>query len=50
MIRDSAGTYLPPALRAKADAATDADADRLLRRVRGLLNRLAESNLQVSLP
>ena len=37
---------MPPALRGKADAATDADADRLLRRVRGLLNRLAESNLQ----
>ena len=41
---------MPPALRAKADTATDADADRLLRRVRGLLNRLAESNLQVSWP
>lgn len=37
---------MPPALRGKADAATAAEEDRLLRRVRGLLNRLAESNLQ----
>ena len=41
-----AGAYVPPALRAKADSAIAAERDRLLRRVRGLLNRLAESNLQ----
>lgn len=39
-----AGAYVPPALRAKAAAAGDNGA--LQRRVKGLLNRLAASNLQ----
>lgn len=41
----TSGAYVPPALRAKADAGQGGDA-RLLQQVRGLLNRLAESNMQ----
>ena len=37
---------MPPALRARADSDTTAGEERLLRRVRGLLNRLAEGNVQ----
>ena len=37
---------MPPALRARAGAEDAAGEERLLRRVRGLLNRLAESNVQ----
>ncbi|KAK9813973.1 hypothetical protein WJX73_007570 [Symbiochloris irregularis] len=40
----SAGTYVPPALRARVKAGADGGA--LQRRVKGLLNRLAASNLQ----
>lgn len=36
---------MPPALRTKASSSGGADA-RLLQQVRGLLNRLAESNMQ----
>lgn len=40
------GKYVPPAARARAAVGGSREDERVVRRVRGLLNRLAEANLQ----